>query len=202
MPLAKLLVSSGWRVSGSTTSEEKLGLLSNAGIKPYLLELPYGKITKSLLFQSDTYVINIPPGRRKPGIVENYPKAITAILAAIDKSKARNLLFVSSTSVYPEDVEFIDEEMAEQPATESGLALLEAERLVKQAGMPWTILRFGGLAGPGRHPGRFFAGKSGIPNGDQVINFLHLDDAIGVLMHFISNSSSKGVYNVVSPSIH
>ncbi len=199
LPLAKQLVSSGWRVSGSTTSEEKLTYLRNEGIEPYLLKLPDEKIIDSPLFQSDSFVINIPPGRRKPGITENYPKAIKSILSSIDLSKAQNLLFVSSTSVYPEDVEFIDEEMAEQPATESGHAILEAERFVKQVGMPWTILRFGGLAGPGRHPGRFFAGKANLPNGDQAINFLHLDDAMGILRFFIENPSTGKSYNVVSP---
>jgi nucleoside-diphosphate-sugar epimerase len=199
LPLAKLLVNSGWRVLGSTTSEEKLALLGNVGIEPYLLELPDGNITKSPLFQSDTYVINIPPGRRKPGITENYPKAIKAILSSIDRSKAQNLLFVSSTSVYPENAEFINEEMEEQPATESGLAILEAERFVKQLGVPWTILRFGGLAGPGRHPGRFFAGKSGLTQGDQAVNFLHLEDAMGILKFFIENPSIGKIYNTVSP---
>jgi len=199
LPLAKRLVDVGWHVSGSTTSAEKREMLSNAGIEPYLLELPDGKIDKSPLFQSETYVINIPPGRRKPGVIENYPKSINALLAAIDRSNVQKLIFVSSTSVYPDDVEHIDEEMPELPSTDSGLAILEAERIIKHAGIPWTILRFGGLAGPGRHPGRFFAGKAGLTHGDQAINFIHLDDAVGILKYFVDNPSRGGIFNAVSP---
>ncbi len=199
LPLAKLLVASEWRVSGSTTSDEKMTLLSNAGIEPYLLQLPDEKITKSPLFHSETYVINIPPSRRKPGVIENYPKSINALLASIDRSKVQRLIFVSSTSVYPDDVEHIDEEMPERPSTDSGLAILEAERIIKHAGISWTFLRFGGLAGPGRHPGRFFAGKSGLTHGDQAINFLHLEDALGILRFFIENPSMGKIYNAVSP---
>jgi len=199
LPLAKLMINSGWHVSGSTTSAGKLELLRNSGIQPYLLDLPDGKITDSPLFQSETYVIAIPPGRRKPGAIENYPESIQAILSAIDRSKADNLIFVSSTSVYPEDLEYIDEATPEVPSTGSGLAILEAERMIRNAGIPWTILRFGGLAGSGRHPGRFFAGKTGLTNGHQAINFLHLDDALGILQYFVENAGKGKIYNGIAP---
>ncbi|HAP82964.1 MAG TPA: NAD(P)-dependent oxidoreductase, partial [Enterobacteriaceae bacterium] len=36
------------------------------------------------------------------------------------------------------------------------------------------------LVGPGRHPGRFFAGKSG-PNGNHGVNLVHLEDVVGAI---------------------
>ncbi|RYE24983.1 MAG: SDR family NAD(P)-dependent oxidoreductase, partial [Sphingobacteriaceae bacterium] len=37
LPLAKLLVAKGWQVKGSTTTFEKLNLLQEAGIEPFLI---------------------------------------------------------------------------------------------------------------------------------------------------------------------
>ena len=42
------------------------------------------------------------------------------------------------------------------------------------------ILRLAGLVGPGRHPGRFFAGKSA-PDGQHGVNLVHLEDVIGAI---------------------
>ena len=38
-PLAKSLLQKGYMVSGSTTSVEKISVLENAGITPFLIEL-------------------------------------------------------------------------------------------------------------------------------------------------------------------
>ena len=44
-PLAKQLVALGCQVSGSTTSAEKISILAEADIKPFLLSLPANKAT-------------------------------------------------------------------------------------------------------------------------------------------------------------
>ena len=45
LPLAKALIGNGFSVNGSTTSIDKIGLLENAGITPFLIEIDC-KITK------------------------------------------------------------------------------------------------------------------------------------------------------------
>ena len=53
-PLAKALVSKGFSVKGSTTSDEKIAVLKNAGIEPFLIALSEnktsGKLTEFLDF--------------------------------------------------------------------------------------------------------------------------------------------------------
>ena len=44
-----------------------------------------------------------------------------------------------------------------------------------------TILRFSGLFGYDRVPGRFFANKTNVPNGKAPINMIHQDDCIGLI---------------------
>jgi len=199
LPLAQALIKSGWDVKGTTTRLEKMGLLEAAGIKAYLLKLPAEKMGESPLFQSGTYIINIPTGRRDQQSMKDYPTSIETILTHINHQKARNIIFVSSTSVYPDNADIIDEESQEQPSTESGKAILDAERIVKHSGIPWTILRLGGLAGPNRHPGRFLSGKSRIRGGDQVINFVHRDDAIEIIKYFAEHPTHGEIFNVTAP---
>jgi len=87
------------------------------------------------------------------------------------------------------------------PDTESGKILLEAERLLQsQTSFKTTILRFGGLVGPGRHPGRFFAGKKDIPNGRAPVNLIHLNDCIGIGLAVIEQNTFGHLFNAVSPA--
>jgi nucleoside-diphosphate-sugar epimerase len=115
--------------------------------------------------------------------------------------------------VYGDNLDFIDENTDTDPQSASGEALLKAEQIIVESGIKYNILRFGGLAGPGRHPGRFLAGRSQLPSGNQAINFLHLQDAIGAIncflnhLHdaigaincFLNHLHDDNVYNIVSP---
>ncbi|MFB6305982.1 MAG: SDR family NAD(P)-dependent oxidoreductase, partial [Flavobacteriales bacterium] len=73
---------------------------------------------------------------------------------------------MSSTSVYPALNRTIRENDAKAPEKESGKALLNAEQLLNQE-TQWqtTVLRFCGLIGHNRHPGRFLTGKKSLSNG-------------------------------------
>jgi nucleoside-diphosphate-sugar epimerase len=200
-PLAENLLQADFHVKGSTTSSEKLNKLEDAGIDPHLIDFPGLVVEDSELFKVDFLVINIPPGRRNPGVRMDYPRAIRQVLKEVRKAnRIRKIIFISSTSVYGSRHERINEETKPDPQSDSGLAILDAEQMIKNCGIPFVILRFGGLAGPGRHPGRFLSGKKGLTSGGQAINFLHLEDAIGVIRYFIMNENGDDeVYNIVSP---
>jgi nucleoside-diphosphate-sugar epimerase len=77
---------------------------------------------------------------------------------------------------------------------------LKAEQLLQQQDLlKTTIIRFGGLVGPGRHPGRFFAGKKDIPNGRAPVNLVHLDDCIGISLAVIQQYAFGYLFNACSP---
>lgn len=200
LPLAIRAIQAGFKVKGSTTRKEKLSELALAGIDPYIMVLPAMTSFPETLVQSDLLVINLPPGRRNPNVLRDYPLAIKLIIDAAKKQMTgRKIIFISSTSVYGENHEFIDESTPVMPQTDSGKAVVFAEQLVADSGMNTIILRFGGLAGPGRHPGRFLAGRKELDSGDQAINFLHLDDAIAVVSGFLNGKGGNELYNVVAP---
>src|SRR5690606_11165513 len=62
-----------------------------------------------------------------------------------------------------------------------------------------SIVRFAGLVGPERHPGRFFACRKQIPAGLSKINLIHLEDALCIIQKIIETEGSNGIWNAVSP---
>ncbi len=200
LPLAKRALVDGYNVKGSTTNPDKVQSLLNAGIDPYLVKFPTDTNLNNELFNCNYIVINIPPGRSNPSVLHDYPLSVSQLMASAKSvGKAIRIICISSTSVYGSDNDLIDEETSETPETDSGKALLRAEEIIKNSGINFNIFRFGGLAGPGRHPGRFLAGRKNMPNGHQAINYLHLSDAIGSIMHLLNSNLINTIYNVVSP---
>ncbi len=200
VPLGQKLLKLGWTVHGSTTRIEKLKQLIDDGIQPYLLNLPERPPENMALFHTDILILNISTGRKDPQAVSTYPEIVQMVLNFARHEKIiKKIIFISSTSVYGTEVEEIDESNVLNPGSDSAKALQEAEALVLNSGIPSVILRFGGLAGPGRHPGRFLAGRKGLPTGNQAVNFLHLDDAIRVILHMMEHHVTDQIFNVVAP---
>ena len=186
-PLATELVKDGYYMKGSTTSTSKLTLLAAQHIDPFLVQLnPEIEGDDIRLFlDADLLIINIPPGRHK-GIENNYVAKMANIAEAVTNSPISKIIFISSSSVYPENCTEVNEESAIDRNTTSALSLYQAEevfRNLKQ--IKTTIVRMAGLIGPERHPGRFFAGKENIPNGLAPVNLIHLQDCIGIIKFII-----------------
>jgi len=201
LPLAKSFINDGVMVKGSTTSPEKLPLLEEAGIEPYLvhfsMESDPGPLSDFL--NSDVLIIAVPPGRN-PHKQENYFHLLNSLTAVIDKSSISKIIFISSTSVYGETNEKFSEKDAPKPDSEAGERMLRAERLISsQIKIPVIILRLAGLIGPSRHPGRFFAGKSDIPNGLSPVNLIHQVDALGIIRKLVEADSPPGIYHGCAP---
>lgn len=200
LPFAKRMIENGWKVKGTTTQNEKLAMLTNIGIEPYLLNLHEQKSIDPTLLDVDYMLINVPPGRKDSKVLKKYPTEIDRLLDAAKKgSSIKKIIFISATSVYGKSVDLIDERSETKPESEAGKAILGAEEFVMKSSLPYVILRLGGLAGPGRHPGRFLAGHFGLTSGNQSINFLHLEDAIGVVMYMLDHQIENEVFNVVAP---
>jgi nucleoside-diphosphate-sugar epimerase len=115
-------------------------------------------------------------------------------------SPISKVIFISSTSVYSESNEILNEFSEIAPETESGQVLAETEALFLALKMQVILLRLAGLIGPNRMPGRFFAGRENIPNGLAPVNMIHLDDAVSLINCLIDSESAKGVYLGCSPS--
>lgn len=63
-------------------------------------------------------------------------------------------------------------------------------------GQPVNRPRLAGLVGPSRHPGRWLAGKTGLPGGNAPVNLVHQDDVIGILLRVLENNMLGDVFDV------
>lgn len=186
-------------VKGSSTTTTKLSQLEQAGIQPYLVKFEADTETyDSDFFKCDLLIISIPPKRRS-GEAALYPNKIQRIKTAIQTNNVPRVLFISSTAVYGDHNTQVDEDTLPHPDTESGRAIFVAENYLKdQTDFKVTILRFGGLIGPGRDPARFFAGKKNIPNGNAPVNMVHLNDCIGITDSIIQKDAFGYTFNICS----
>lgn len=200
LALAKALIAKGAAVNGSTTSPDKLEKLSSEGINPFLIDLTADDTTYSPdFFASDVLVIAIPPKSRSGEGTEYVPK-LQRVISAIIQHGVKKIILISSTGVYADQNLELNELSEPKPNTPSGLILLEAEELFRQqTAFKTTIIRFGGLIGPGRDPGRFFAGKKDIPNGLAPVNMIHQDDCIGLTLAIIDKDAFGYTLNACTP---
>lgn len=202
-PLAKLLVSKGYTVKGSTTTNNKIKSFTEAKIVPYLVqfnnEIPPKNLSEFL--QTEVLVIAIPPGRKNQDKNNNFKNMATLVSRALPDSPIKQLVFVSSTSVYGDTNQEVDEHTLPNPDDASGELLLEVEDLfTAMPNIHVSVLRLSGLIGPDRHPGRFFAGKENIPNGLAPVNLIHLNDATGIILKLIEAEDAGGIYTGSAPS--
>lgn len=213
--LAKSLLSKGYEVKGSTTSESKLDLLKNAGISPFQIQLEEHQIIgniKDFLKETDVLLIDIPPGLRREISTSNemtFVNKVKTLIPFIEKSGIQKVIFVSSTSVYGDGFPIVEikEETKPNPDTESGKQLVIIETLLQSnLHFKTTVIRFGGLLGDDRHPIKFLAGRTNIENPHAPVNMIEREDCIGIIEDILKYSETSEqhdnwgeTFNAVAP---
>jgi len=92
LPLIRRLASEGFTVRASTRSPGRLDLLGSAGAEPHCLDLSQPSAKTGPFFDSDTLIINIP---------SRDAEEFARLTAALENAPVRQVLYVSTTSVYP-----------------------------------------------------------------------------------------------------
>ena len=200
LPLGKHLRNRRFSVKGSVTSPEKFGLLRTSGIVPYRIVLNDAglEIDDPSFFETDVLIISIPP-LRIDGIERIFPTQIAQLIPIILKSGIRKVIFISSTSVYPENLKAVTENEVLSPDKESGKACLAAENLLNHlTDFETTILRFGGLIGADRNPARFLL-KSDRAVANIPVNLIHQDDCIGIISAILEKDLWGETLNACCP---
>jgi nucleoside-diphosphate-sugar epimerase len=199
LPLAEYLIQQGYKVKGSTTSELKLSLLQSKSIDAYkLLLLPEMKGENvENFFDCDVIIINIPPIRRDD-IVEFHFRQIDSVIKYLEKSNCRKIIFISSTSVYANKNQIVDEDSKTSPETLAGEALVIVENYLRSnKSFQTTIIRFAGLIGPDRNPAKYALQRPVIEYADTPLNLIHLDDCIGIIENVLTNEIWNEIINGV-----
>ncbi|HBC5670277.1 TPA: SDR family oxidoreductase [Citrobacter koseri] len=203
MPLAMSLTARGWQVTGTKTTQDGVEAARMSGIESYPLRLEPELVCETddldALMDVDALVITLPARRSGPG-EDFYRQAIQEVVDSALAYHVPRIIFTSSTSVYGDVHGIVKETTPRNPVTASGRILKKLEDwLHNLPGTSVDILRLSGLVGPGRHPGRFFAGKTA-PDGQQGVNLVHLEDVIAAITLLLQAPKGGHIYNICAPS--
>lgn len=182
--MAEHFVSIGHNIKASSRTECRLQELFTLKIEPFLLDI--GQLPNNLdrFFQSNTLIINIP---------SKDIEAFRNLIQEIEKSQIKKILFVSSTSVYKNENKVLFESDSVGSATNP---LVEIENLFRESThFKTTIVRFGGLIGYSRNPGKFFNKDSLVYYPDSNVNLIHRDDCINIISQIVEQEVWGEIFN-------
>ncbi|MEO9902752.1 SDR family oxidoreductase [Nisaea sp.] len=193
--LAQRLLNQGWRVSGTTRSDDGADILRQDGIEASLFGGVSGDTLDKRAFADVTHVIgSIPPG----------PEGDPALAAELDwVSHAPSLRWVgylSTPAVYGDrGGALVHEDDDPNPGSTRGKRRLAAERAwVDNKGAPVQVFRLSGIYGPGRSAiDQLRSGKARIiDKPGQVFNRIHVDDIGTILLASMQRPNHGQIYNV------
>jgi len=183
LPLAEHFIEQGYPVKASTRSSERRQAIEASGAKSFIVDIDQPLADTGNFFDADILLVNITSKN-----IEGFHRLINEI----EKSLIRKVIYVSSTSVYQNTNSIV---------TEGGKAENEAnpfyqiENLFRSnKSFQTTVIRFAGLIGYNRHPGRFF-GERKIPNPDAPVNLIHRDDCIAIINGIVKQGIWAEVLN-------
>jgi nucleoside-diphosphate-sugar epimerase len=130
-----------------------------------------------------------------------YVIGLRNVLSAVGGGSLCRVIFVSSTSVYAQnDGAWVDEDSVTLPTGFSGQRLLQAEAMLAEEsramGCVSSVVRFGGIYGPGRTRllQQVRAGARCREEPVQWTNRIHRDDCAGVLRHVVMLEEPAALY--------
>ncbi|GJJ79579.1 NAD(P)-dependent oxidoreductase [Pasteurella canis] len=202
LPLARHLKNLGWEVKGSKRTHEGAEQMRLIRLESYPLELTpeinADPDDLTMLLSVDSLVINIPPSQYffNP---QHYVFGIQNLVNEALLQGVNHIIFISSTSVFPEITGQFDESSIPQPNSEITKALIEVEQWLFQLdNIDCDIIRFGGLVGDDRHPVYSLAGKE-VKAGNSPVNLVHFDDCARAIQLLLETPSHQRLYHVVAP---
>src|SRR5690606_6155343 len=132
----------------------------------------------------------------------NFIKQMELLCGYIENSTIKKVLYISSTSVYEDDVKFsiITEKSPTNGQSAAAKQLIAAEQIFKtNSNFETTIIRCGGLIGPDRNPAKFLSGKHHLKNPDGPVNLIHQKDAIAIIKTIVQNNHWQTDFNAAAP---
>lgn len=182
-----------YEIAGTTTTEEKAEGLQNEGIHASIVELPDDELPDTLK-DSDVLIYTIPPRSGQ----ENSEAMIRQAIKDAEKNNVKKAIYISSTSVYPEQNTTVTEsDAAYIESRHTGVVLKKLEDLWIESNIDTTILRCGGLFGRDRSPARFLKDKI-LRDPEKPVNMTHIDDVVKAVQKVIEEDAYNEVFNVVS----
>ena len=132
-------------ILGTTRSQDKISMFAHQNIDAE--ELNLALTPSENILSSDVIILNIPPFHHQLAWLQSWAW-----------KKSTHVIFISSTSVYGNLSGTVDESTTPVPDTENAKILVAEENWISSFPV-FTIIRFGGLIGASRHPGKILSGR-------------------------------------------
>ena len=187
LPLAELLAGSGFKVKASTRARNRLPLIEAKDVLAFLVDIE--NVTNRIqdFLESQILIINI---------TSKNIEAFSRLIKEIENSNIEKVLFISSTSVYKNLNRVVIED---EGAEDIGSLLYQIEKLFQHnKNFQTSILRFSGLIGYSRHPGRFFKNGKSVQQSNTPVNLIHRDDCLGIITQIIEQDVWGEVFNATA----
>lgn len=190
--IAKTLMADGWRVIGTTRSEDKAADLRATGVEP--LVWPGTDLTH-VIAQADHILISAGPDGDGDPVFNAWGPQIAARAKALDW-----VGYLSTTGVYGNfDGAWVDETTPLNPTTRRGkLRKAAEENWLSMPDLPVHVFRLAGIYGPDRGP--FSKVRNGtarrVIKENQVFSRTHVQDIAQVVLASITRPNPGAAYNV------
>ncbi|MBV7410900.1 SDR family oxidoreductase [Maritimibacter sp. DP1N21-5] len=193
--LSRRLLNEGWRVIGTTRSQERAQKLAEQGVEPVIWP---GTDMTPYIAEATHLLVSAAPDESGDPVLAEWRDAI-----AEHAGNFHWVGYLSTTGVYGDhDGGWVDEETGLNPTTKRGHQRVRAEGawwyLAKECTLPLHIFRLAGIYGPGRGP--FAKVRSGtarrIVKPGQVFSRTHVEDIAQVLAASMAKPRPGGIYNV------
>lgn len=200
--LGRALVSAGHDCVCTTTTESRAAEIEAFGATPAIVALANTSRLHELLADRETLFLTVAPNSACPDYREVYLEGARSLIRAVADTGVRHIVYTSSIGVYgQQDGSWVDEHSPTIPETENGRILLETENVLLSYGesthVTVTILRLGGIHGPGRDPADRFKTLAvrERSDGDRYLNMIHRRDAVSAMIALLDRPHA-GVLNL------
>lgn len=183
----------GWQVYGLRRGPTSLP----AEITPVAADLTQPEKPPGWPTKVDYLVYCPAAGKRDAEVYQRlYVEGLEHVLGWIKDSRQRlqHLLQVSSTAVYAQSQgEWVTENSRAEADTPTAVQLLAAEDVALRSGVPASVVRLGGIYGPGRNRliEQVREGLQVPAEPPQYTNRIHRDDAAGLLAHLLALAEQR-----------
>lgn len=173
-----------YKLKVSIKDKSKEEKFFNEKLSPFLLNEDNLNSLDDLL-ETDYLFINFPPSK-----FENYTNFLNKIYTHKKISNIKKIIFISSTSIYPDINSIFTEEST--LVNSKSPKVYNAEVIVKDK--TDLILRCSGLMGYNRIAGKRSSSKL-VNDKDIKVNYIHRDDVISATL-FAINNNINGIFNL------
>lgn len=204
LPLGVELVQRGHSVFGLRRSAA--AELQAAGITPLLADITRAESLIGLPRDFDWIVNCVASGGGGAGEYQQlYLQGTRHLIEWLAATPLEKFVYTSSTGVYGQnDGSLVTEASPAEPETETARILIETEKVLltaaREKNFPAVILRVAGIYGPERGYllKQYLRNEARIEGqGERILNMIHRDDLIGVIIAALERGRGGEIYNAV-----